>query len=443
MTDIITICLGPVSCHIDSVRASFQSGINLSKNESDLRKNRQSISSNSNESSSGKKLSQKNDTSFAVISIDSSIYVNTQSLERTMHNTYYWTDNPVISVYVCDIMETLRSKIESALTSIEAIVLCCDIASGLCSSILSLLSRYIKEYCDHVPLICFNFFSSPCIFGLAAFNCTIGSYYCLEYVNFVAYRDIFSSSWYISPESRSENSTDVHGNIFGVNVEMRDMINATACDIHIFYESLRADKIKILNHVNSKSKIFDIRSSCYRLQMLHEKKAREGKTVTKQEYSPMRTLANSIHSLDLHSDCKSSIDLEICDIVPTSLYYSMKFDTGEQSYSFCRSSFTATDIRVAVEWASPSITWPNPSTLFVEVSSTADVKEGNEIAICVFESPYGKNLLHRVVLMTKAMFNHNAYFHDPSSSSSSNERMIGMEEEQLFDICHGILNFLE
>lgn len=201
---------------------------------------------------------------YKSIHIDAKTISGQSKLSNACHSEYEWSNHSSIFEASQNIMNILIQDIKEMYTIPSSLLIVCDFTDGLCSSIHSMFLQLLKFAYPEVPVIVLCIVSPVSLHGIGVINAVMASYYSLQYSYSVIFRDLTSTTHLYSTEPGSTNK------VSGINLS--DMIFALACDVFVFLSCLcSVDGLHVIERMNSsKLKIYDIRSSFWRL--LRQKK---------------------------------------------------------------------------------------------------------------------------------------------------------------------------
>lgn len=352
---------------------------------------------------------------------DQSIYIDSNQVMNSDKGIFTWQidcgTNKLYQVSA-DITQRLIRIFDKLDSCPNFLVIVADLGEGFTSSLLSSLLQNISRSFPSISIILQNMTPPGVLHGINSINAALCCLYSLKFCQGITFRDYKCASVLLSNENGKNKG-----------VELKDMNNLIACDYLSLFNIHAIDDFGALDFLHSNCKIFDVRSSLWRALRQESKSS----TKTKSEYNSIRAMATNIHSLHASHSCPALL-IDCQTISRGSNYYSLTLSKLSFLSKYSESSIlpSPSDIKVALDWASPNMAWENlriisppqrnsSNTILGDGLSSSKLvntravpeksQKNNEISVLAFESFYGKAVLGEIVLRTTELIQKSAFIH--------------------------------
>ena len=359
-----------------------------------------------------------------------SINIDTNKIQRKFHGNYVWTINIEDSL-ISNIIQQIISCFETFDVLPTTIGIILDVTEGLSASIQSKLIQSIKNYFSDLFVIVISVISPCCLHGIGALNSLFSIFYSLSFVDAITFIEFDSYKVLISSDSTNTSNPTAN---------LDDILLAMASDIVTLFSNSILNELRLLelcSLIKNKVRIFDIRSSFWRLNMPIKR--------TGSVYNPMRSVATSIHSQFIASAIDNNQNSSTLN-VNKSFLVGLTINTYNKLLKHTQLKIKMSEIMVALEWATTGIQWKNVklynpivfeikesksirpissksirSNASVTSNITANTNDKSikltetiperVIAVAIYDSWYNKLLISNIVDISHKLVENNAFLH--------------------------------
>jgi hypothetical protein len=328
---------------------------------------------------------------------------------------------------ISEVIKRTTDMLEKS-SNVSSIALLNTLGTG--NGLPTILLSEIKDNFPELSIVSILLTPTGGLSGLSAINSLVTAQSVMEFSDHVMLRETDQThSFFVSESSTIQLNMQTH--------TLNDIHRCIATDIFVALSSHWTQQEHVANSFlwpfdvcASTRKLFDVRSSLWRSLKQSSK--------SKTSFSPLRAVSSSIRSLHLWHDGHpnySGMTIDSAQVVDLTVNHSMKCMTASHS------SISASDVAVALEWATPQVTWPKSlgtasyrdtatgclvknsrTTRVSEASSAADVGQraapGDMSVVALsFQSPYARIALSNICDNAEKLIAVGAYAHRYDSFS--------------------------
>jgi hypothetical protein len=328
---------------------------------------------------------------------------------------------------ISEVIKRTTDMLEKS-SNVSSIALLNTLGTG--NGLPTILLSEIKDNFPELSIVSILLTPTGGISGLSAINSLVTAQSVMEFSDHVMLRETDQTrSFFVSESSTIQLNMQTH--------TLNDIHRCIATDIFVALSSHWTQQEHVANSFlwpfdvcASSRKLFDVRSSLWRSLKQSSK--------SKTSFSPLRAVSSSIRSLHLWHDGHpnySGMTIDSAQVVDLTVNHSMKCMIASHS------SISASDVAVALEWATPQVSWPKSlgtasyrdtatgclvknsrTTRVSEASSAADVGQraapGDMSVVALsFQSPYARIALSNICDNAEKLIAVGAYAHRYDSFS--------------------------
>ena len=278
-------------------------------------------------------------------------------LEGVCHLESEWSN----SARIAEVLEKTRDLLEKNAT-VRGLAFLNELGVGF--GLPALLISEIKDNFPELAITSFLLAPAGGISGLSSINSLITLQAVMEFTDHVMIREVDEARSYISSEL---SGGPIANNQPLPQYNLGEVYQCIASDILVALsshwgpeEGVRDNYLWPFNVCTTSKKLFDVRSS------LWKSLARSSKSRT--IFNPMRAVSSSIHSLHLWN----ADPLMYVRPIATAAVVDFKFLERSNYFETSHCTVLASDVAVALEWATPKVSWPK----YLGVASYRDSSSG-------------------------------------------------------------------
>lgn len=245
---------------------------------------------------------------------------------------------------ISEVIERTTDLLEKS-SNVSSIALLNTLGTG--NGLPTILLSEIKDNFPELSVISILLTPTGGISGLSAINSLVTAQSVMEFSDHVMLRETDQTrSFFVSESSAIQLNLQTHS--------LSDINRCIATDIFVALSSHWTQQEHVANSFlwpfdvcASDRKLFDVRSSLWRSLKQSSK--------SKTSFSPLRAVSSSVRSLHLWHDghpSYSGMTIDTAQVVDLTVDHNMKCMTASHS------SISASDVAVALEWATPQVSWP-------------------------------------------------------------------------------------